>query len=509
MGLFSHLQTIFVLLTNYYHFALMSKTLQKQALFYAIINYAGTAIGVISVLFIYPRNLEFLGTVRYIDNVSQIFYPIMVLGASHALIKFYPALDEDRRRQLFNYSIASITVISSVILAAMLFFDVIGDFKNMHLIYFAFPIAVSLAFTDLFRKQAQDMQKLAVPTLYEKLFPKIVLPILFLLLLNEAIDVFESLFCYAICYVLIFILTGIYLYRHFKPGFNYRFRTLFGEISRKDYFRYSLYAFAGSFGSLLAFRVDGIVIYNLISEEANGIFNIGVTLSSTLQIPAIGMFALYAPIVSDYLKSGNLTGLHMKYKETARLLFFIGALLFSCIFLGIENLFMLLPTHDKLMLAVPVILILGFNVLINMATGFSTEIITYSKYYRFNMIAILSLIAVNVPLNLFVVYSTDWGIVGIAWASFISMVLFNMLKLLFIYKKFGLLPFDHSFALLAVIFAMSGTAIYFLPDTGSPLIDLVYKTGLSLAVNIITVYKLRLVYQVNVTIDKVLGMLKR
>lgn len=487
----------------------MSKTLQKQALFYAIINYAGTAIGIISVLFIYPKDLAFLGTVRYIDNISQIFYPVMVLGASHALIKFYPALDEERRRQLFNYSIASIAVISAIIFSAMLFFDAVGDFEDMHLVYFAFPIAVSLAFTDLFRKQAQDMQKLAVPTLYEKLLPKIILPLLFILLLNEVMGVVESLLYYAICYVLIFTLTGFYLYRHFKPGFNYRFKTLFGEISRKDYFRYSLYAFAGSFGSLLAFRVDGIVIYNLISEEANGIFNIGVTLSSTLQIPAIGMFALYAPIVSDYLKSGNLTDLHMKYKETARLLFFIGAILFSCIFLGIENLFMLLPTHDKLMLAVPVILILGFNVLINMATGFSTEIITYSKYYRFNMIAILSLIAVNVPLNLFVVYFTDWGIIGIAWASFISMVLFNLLKLLFIYKKFRLLPFDAAFAKLLMLFVVSGTAIYLLPETGSSLIDLVYKTGLSLIVNVMAIYKLRLVYQVNLWVDKALRALRK
>jgi hypothetical protein len=58
------------------------------------------------------------------------------------------------------------------------------------------------------------------------------------------------------------------------------------------------------------------------------------------------------------------------------LLFFIGALLYSCIFLGIENLFLLLPTHENLMASVPIILILGFNVLVNMGTGFNGEIIT-------------------------------------------------------------------------------------------------------------------------------------
>jgi len=502
------MQSIFVLRQNHIRFARMSKTIHKQAFFYTLINYIGTAVGIISVLFIYPNDLEFLGTVRYVDNISQVLYPIMVLGASHALIKFYPALNEEKRKQLFNYSLISITVISLVIIGGIALFHLATGYKDINLVYIAFPIAVSLAFIDLFRKQAQDLQKLAVPTLYEKLLPKIALPLLFILLLRQMLSESQSLLLYMACYVLIFLLTAQYLFRHFRPGYNYRFKTLFGEISRRDYFRYSLYAFAGSFGSLLAFRIDGFVIYNLISEEANGVFNVGVTLASTLQIPAIGIFALYSPIISDYLKSDNFTDLHMKYKEVARLLFFIGGILFSCIFLGIADLFMLLPSHEKLMLAVPVILILGFNVLINMATGFSTEIITYSKYYRFNMVAILSLIAVNVPLNLFVVYYTNWGITGIAWASFISMVLFNLLKLVFIYKKFRLLPFDKGFLKLGFMFVISGLLLFYI-DFGSHLLNLIIKCGLSVVVNVLAAYKLKLVYQVNVSIDKILDRIRK
>lgn len=483
----------------------MSKNIQKQALFYTLINYIGTAIGIISVLFIYPLDLELLGTVRYIDNIAQILYPIMVLGASHALIKFYPALTEDKKRHLFNYSVSSIVVISISILVLIITGHTFWNYSDINLIYLAFPVAVSLAFIDLFRKQAQDLQKLAVPTLYEKILPKVALPVIFLLVLAQYISDTGSLFFYAGSYVLIFILTAVYVYRHFKPGFSYRFKLLFGEISRKEYLKYSFFAFAGSFGSLLAFRIDGIIIYNFISEEANGIFNIGVTLASTLQIPAIGLFALYAPAVSGYLKTNDLAQLQVKYKEVARLLFFIGAVLYSLIVLGIQDLFMLLPAQDKLMMAVPVILILGFNVLINMATGFNTEIITYSKYYRFNMIAILSLIAVNVPLNLFVVYYTSWGIAGIAWASFVSMVLFNISKLIFIYKKFGLLPFDKAFIKLAIVFTLSGIGIYLLPDFDLHLLNLAYKVSLSLAINLYVVYKLNLVHQVNVWVNKILS----
>lgn len=469
----------------------------KQVFLYAVINYLGTAIGIVSSILIYPQNRELYGTIGYIDGISQLLFPIMVLGASHALIKFYPALDEEKKKQLFNYSIASVSIISLIVFAGISIYAAAGFDKDSGLLYVAFPVAVSLAFVEIFRKQAQDLQKLAVPTFYEKIIPKVVLPLLFLLFLWQIIDESGSLLLYAVCYIVVFLLTGIYVFKHYKPGFNYRFKTLFGEISRKDYFRYSLYAFAGSLGSLLAFRIDSIVIFHMLSEAENGSFKIGSSLASTLQIPAAGMFALYAPIISDYLKSENFADLQTKYKEVAKLLFFIGAVLFSCIFLGIEDLFRLMPTYDNLKDSIPVILILGFSVLVNMATGFNGEIITYSKYYRFNLIAILFLIVLNLGLNFYFISYTNLGISGVAYASFISMTLFNVSKLLFIYKKFGLLPFDKGFMKMALIFGLSCLGIYYLPETSSHLFNLVYKIGLSLAINIFVIYKLRLVFALN------------
>src|SRR5690606_22034341 len=86
----------------------------KQVFLYAVINYLGTAIGIVSSILIYPQNRELYGTIGYIDGISQLLFPIMVLGASHALIKFYPALDEEKKKQLFNYSIASVSLISLI-----------------------------------------------------------------------------------------------------------------------------------------------------------------------------------------------------------------------------------------------------------------------------------------------------------------------------------------------------------------------------------------------------------
>lgn len=480
----------------------------KQVVWFAIINYLGTAIGVVSSLLIYPRNFEFQGIVRYIDSISQLLFPVMVLGASQSLIKFYPALNEQRQKQLFLYSIFSVGVVGTMVFIGIMLYENLGEPEYKGLVYFAFPIAVALAFVELFKKQLQDLQKIAWPAMFEKLIPKVVLPAAFLLLVYNVVTRDTALWIYMCGFVLILFFTAIYLFNHYKPGFNYRFKTLFGEISRREYLRYSLYSLVGSLGSLLAFRIDGLIIPKMISMEANGVFSIGAILATTLQIPAVGMFALYAPIISNYLKNHNIAELNVKYKEIARLLFFIGALLYGCIFIGIEDLFRLMPDYDKLKATIPIIEILGFSVLVNMATGFNGEIITYSKYYRFNLMAVLLLIGVNVSLNIYFI-DAGYGITGVAWASFISMTLFNISKLVFIYRKFKLIPFDKKFFGMGAIFAAIGALIYFLPNSASHLINLIYKTGLYMAVTAVVVYRLRLVYQVNVSVDKVLDKIKR
>jgi O-antigen/teichoic acid export membrane protein len=481
---------------------MQSKATQKQAVFFTIINYVGIVIGIVSTLFIYPKNKELLGVFRYVEALGLTLFPVLILGASQALINFNPKLDQYNKKKLFNYSVFSIGLISICMLIIIFIFSFFPYFKGMKYIYFSFIIAVCLAFIELFKKQSTIIQKIAVPTFFDNIIPKITLPIIFIFLLHQSITVNQSLQLYVVSYVLIFILIAAYIFNYFKPKFDLDFKSLFNQVSKKEYYRFSMFAFAGSLGSVFAFRIDALMIPKLISMEANGTFSIGVTLASALAVPATGIFTLYAPIISNYLKNDNYQELNMKYKEVSKLLFFIGALLYSCIFLGIENLFILLPTHENLVASIPIILILGFNVLINMGTGFNGEIITYSKYYKFNLIAILLLIVLNVSLNLVFILYFNWGIEAVAIASLLSMVIFNMAKLLFIYRKFKLLPFDLSYLKLLVVFCATLLLIYFLPDFNNKLVNLIFKIVLCLSANVFVIFKLKLVFQVTALIDK-------
>jgi O-antigen/teichoic acid export membrane protein len=164
----------------------------------------------------------------------------------------------------------------------------------------------------------------------------------------------------------------------------------------------------------------------------------------------------------------------------------------------------MLPTHENLMESVPIILILGLNVLINMGTGFNGEIITYSKFYKFNLIAIALLVILNIALNLVFILVFKLGIEAVAYASLISMVVFNLSKLWFIYMKFKLFPFDKSFLQLVIIFSSVLLICAFLPNFNNNFSNLVFKISICLLLNLFIIYKLKLVYSFNFWLDKII-----
>ncbi len=444
-----------------------TKFSSKQALWFTLINYFGVLIGTVSTLFIYPNDKDLLGIIRFIDGFAQILYPIMVLGASTALLNFQPKLNDLLQRKLFSYSMISVVWMVFFCAIGVSLVYVIDDFffrelKNKQYFIYGFFIAICLAYIDVFKRQATNLQKLAIPTFFEKIIPKITLPLVFLLIIYGYVSEIVGFSWYVVSFAVMLIAIGFYLFKYFKPVYTLNYKDLFQEIPKKQYYQYSLYAFSASLGSFFAFRIDSIMIPQFLSNTANGDFNIGVNLANALMIPAAGVFALYSPLISESLKKNDLSVLKIKYANVAKNLFFIGIILYGCVLLGMKDFFEILPTADKLLPVLPVLYILGGNVVLNMATGFNTEIIAYSKFYRFNLIAIVILAILNVGLNYYVLTQTTYGIIGVAWASLFAMLVFNSTKLWFIYRKFNIVPINanyiktivSSLVLLAIAFAL-------------------------------------------------------
>src|SRR5690606_28322092 len=219
----------------------------------------------VSTVFVYPYDKAFLGLVRYVDSIAQLFFPFMVFGGAQALIHFYPSLSEHNKKQLFKYSIITILAISVLILIVLVLLNPFMGWGNYRYLFYAFPIGVSIAFTELFKRQATNIERLEMPTFYEKIIPKVALPAIFGLLIFGYLNEVNGLMAFIGAYIIMFVLIVVYVLKHYRLNSGFNFKSLFREVPRGEYYKYSFYSFLGSFGAFLAFRIDAFMIPEFIS----------------------------------------------------------------------------------------------------------------------------------------------------------------------------------------------------------------------------------------------------
>jgi O-antigen/teichoic acid export membrane protein len=108
-----------------------------------------------------------------------------------------------------------------------------------------------------------------------------------------------------------------------------------------------------------------------------------------------------------------------------------------------------------------VVLILTLGQLINISTGMNDQILSITNYYKFSFyVSVFISVVLYVLLRVLI---PQYGIYGAAWSNTITLVLFNAVKLVFIHRKLGMLPFSMR-TLRVVVAALPALAAgYLLP----------------------------------------------
>ena len=106
------------------------------------------------------------------------------------------------------------------------------------------------------------------------------------------------------------------------------------------------------------------------------------------------------------------------------------------VWLCADALFDLMPKNQEAFRAGKyVILWLGLARVLDMMTGINAEIITYSKYYKFNMISMVSMAVLNISLSFLFLKVYNLGILSPALATLAAVSMVNIWRLIFIYQK--------------------------------------------------------------------------
>lgn len=459
----------------------------RQGFKYSLIGYFGFLLGTISAIFIFPYDMEFYGKLRYIMPTAEMLLPIVVFGLSFSTVKFFHQTQKEGKHQnLLSLSFAGVLlnfVIFSLLFFA--FFLLFPQFKTLQLWkmkLLILPLILIMALSAVFNKYITNFKRIVVPNIFENLFPKIANLGAFCLFFFLGVSEKGSYGFFIGMFIL--SLVGYFFYANKLEKIQPDFSTDYIKKDNlwKEILNYSFYGFLGNIGNYIAFRVDNFMIGEFLNFEENGVYSIILSILSFILIPQMGLFNISAPIINKTIAEGEFEELDRFHKKTSLTLFFLGAVLFSCILVGFPYLSSFIKNGEQLLQAEPVVWILGFAMLFDLATGFNGHIISLSKHYRFNIVVMLFLAITTISLNYLFLTKTEFGIIGIAMATAISLTLFNMIKIYFNYVKFKVFPLTIEMMYVFIICTLAITLAIMFPVTKSNLINLLYKPAFVLTV---------------------------
>lgn len=459
----------------------------RQGVKYSLIGYFGFLLGTLSALFVFPHNMEFYGRLQYILPTAEMLLPIVVFGLSFSNVKFFIKTKEEGRHQNFlTLSLLGVTLNYLLFLIGFFaFFAIFPHLKSLELYEgrkIVLPLILVLALSSVLNKYISNYKRIVVPNIFENLFPKLANLGAFTLFVFIGWSAQVSGAFFLGMFLLAFL--GYVFYANKLEKLNLDFRTDYVKKDRfyREVFTYSLFGFLGNIGNYIAFRVDKFMIGEFLSFEENGVYSIILSVLSFIMIPQMGLFNISAPLVNEHLEKGDYKELDRFHKKTSLSLFFLGAILFSCILVGFPYLTHFIRNGELLLEASPVIWILGSAMIFDLATGFNGHIISLSKYYRFNIVVMLFLAILTITLNILFLKHTSLGIIGIALATCISLCVFNSIKIAFNYWKFKVFPISIEMVYTSILCTLGITLSLILPELNHPLLNLFFKPFVVLVV---------------------------
>ena len=450
----------------------------KQSFKYTIIGYLGFLLGTFSAVFVFPLNLEFYGKLRFIMNSAEIITPFIILGISYANVKFfYQSQRDNKHHNLLSISLLVVGINFILFLFGFILMPIIfPKIKNLEIWEYKFyviPLVLILSICAIFNKFISNYKRIAISNIFDNLFPKLAnilsFSLFFFLGIAQSISflVFISFFFIS--------MVGYIIYTNNLEKINYDFSTQY--LQKNNLWRavasYSFFSFLGTFGNQL--NINNQMIGEFMSMKEVGVYSILYSLISLISIPQLGLFNVSAPIINQSLSEKKYADLDKFYKKTSLSLFFLGAILFSCIVTGFPYLASMMKNGKLLLEFQPIIWIWGTAVLFDLATGFNGNIISLSKYYKFNILMMLIFALFTIGLNYYFIKYTELKLIGIAISTAISTSIYNGIKVLFNYWKFKVSPFSIEMVFASIICSIAVSLALILPNFKNSLINMIYK----------------------------------
>jgi O-antigen/teichoic acid export membrane protein len=467
--------------------------IQRQSIKFTIINFIGTFIGFLSVVFIYPLDGGILyGYFQLIYGSAVLVVPLLALGMQGAIVKYYPIFvhkEKDKQFLAFTLVLTTVSIILSTTMIGLgyLFFkhQLFSIFDNFSVIddnkYTILSLSYIITYSSVFLYHAVVRYRIVIPDIINTVGLKIFLPTLVfiaslgLIQKNWFLPILLLYFSLVAAALFVYILN---LDRHeWKPDMR-----VLDRKGYQEFFGFMGFAVLNGLGATLALRLDITMIGAMLNVKAVAIYGIIMTISNVMEIPSKALNQIASPVISNNWANENRANIQDVYQKSSLYGLVGGLYLFLIIYFIWVDILQLMPGKFDVTLStiLTIFALLSFARIADLVTGVNSIIIAYSKDYKYHMYFLVILGLANVILNY--MFIKQFGLVGAAFATTIAYLLFNTLKHFFVKYRFGFnLKFRNHFWVLLSAF-LSFTTLYFIHPDLHPIVNIVLKSSITTVV---------------------------
>lgn len=393
-------------------------------------------------------------------TIYMIFANLGLYSGSQRYIAFFQARGDDARTRgviistlrIIGFSVTIFTVIS-IFLA--------GPLANLYdkpgveevLLWFTALIPLSI-FIHIMAAFFLGFKQPSFSAFVENIglsLVSLILVTIFLLIFRNLTSVLAA---QVLAHTLVFAAGLIYCVTHFP------IRIRGGErvLMVKELLAFSIPLFAASALTYLMIQMDTLMLGYFVPSDQLGFYNAAYLLSSVLPIFLMSVSTIYMPVASGLVARENNLELKNVYRSTTKWLFLFTLPLFLTFFLFPSQI-MGLAFGGGYPTAAQALQLLCLGDFVHTLLGPNGMTLIAYGHSRILMIAAAIATVVNITLNALLI--PRWGITGAAIASFIALILVNILISGYLYIRYRIHPFGASYIKPVVILVAVSAALYY------------------------------------------------
>ena len=477
----------------------------QQSFKNTLIIFIGFAIGGLNVLFLYTHFLEadYYGLVTFLLSSANIIMPLLVFGIQNTIIKFYTSYTEklDKDNFLIMAVLLPLLIIIPLSFIGILFYDYIAELLSKENIiikkytYLIFLISIFMGYFEVFYAWSRVQMKSVFGNFIREVFARICVTFLLFAVYFGWLTNEQFIYAITIVYFVRMMIMKIYAYSLYMPNF----KSFSVPKNMSEILSFSFYIIlAGSAGSILL-EIDKFMIPQMEKIAQVAYYSVGVYIASVIAIPSRAMQQITNPITAKDINNSNLNEVKSLYKKSSINLLIVGGLLFLLININIQELYIII-NKTEYSVGVYIVLMISISELFKLSLGTNGAILINSKYYKMLFYFSIAMAVCVIIFNRFLIELL--GIDGAALATLLVVVIFNIIKVIYVKNKLNMYPYSENTKKILLIIGVFFLVFYFLSFNMNPIISIILKSFIVITLYMFLVIKLQLSEDINAVLRK-------